>query len=178
MKQKFYDGRRQFGFFSLFLGLTMFSLGIWLAWGHAMHRWSNIGEIWAPLLAAFMLLILGGTFIFYGSNEPFSVLIVDANMLILKRFLRKTIRMDVSQINHIFVGDDIGARDKVRFSFSFICFSAEFVDPRQQRRVVELKCHPGFIKQMYSDELYQAIVEILPEEKCAQLKAYYNHVKK
>ena len=65
----------------------------------------------------------------------------------------------------------------------YLCYGPgpKFDPKKPYNRMNSLKCKPGFIRIMYDDEVYQALIEVLPKKqhtalvtacRCAGVKKY------
>ena len=57
-----------------------------------------------------------------------------------------------------------------------ICLSTEPIPEKYKNQITSLRCKKGFIQFVYSDQLASALIELLPNERTAQLKEIYDRM--
>ena len=135
----------------------------------------------AVIFVAFAIFIFmcGNNHYFY--DIAFGRLCVYEDKVALRRFLRKSRTMKIEDCKYVGV-DDYSLLNKALpicrgDEISYVYLSEQPYPKKYRGKISMLKNKKGFIKFHYSDELAEALFEVLPDEKTYLLKCFYNQMK-
>lgn len=111
--------------------------------------------------------------------------IVDDKLFILRAPFQRTIKMDVEDCAYVGVQDSSAlgnnnspAKIVEQYGrgdmYSYIYLSTHPYPDKYIHKAEIAPCKKGFIKIKYSDEICLALMQILPPNKTAQLRSFYN----
>ena len=119
----------------------------------------------------------------YGEQTA-SMLMVSKNKIVWKNLTKKNVKLRIDECKYVGI-NDCTQLPKVSYapSSSFflrrgdelsLIYISDHPMPREYYHKLSAdKCKDGFVCFVYSDKLCKALIEVLPEEKTAVLKAFY-----
>ena len=122
----------------------------------------------------------------YGEQTA-SMLMVSKNKIVWKNLTKKNVKFRIDECKYVGI-NDCTQLPKVSYapSSSFflhrgdelsLIYISDHPMPREYYHKLSAdKCKDGFVCFVYSDKLCKALIEVLPEEKTAVLKAFYERM--
>lgn len=122
----------------------------------------------------------------YGEQTA-SMLMVSKNKIVWKNLTKKNVKLRIDECKYVGI-NDCTQLPKVSYapSSSFflrrgdelsLIYISDHPMPREYYHKLSAdKCKDGFICFVYSDKLCNALIKVLPEEKTAVLKAFYERM--
>lgn len=119
----------------------------------------------------------------YGEQTA-SMLVVSKDKIVWKNPTTKNVKLQIDECKHVGI-NDCTQLPKVSYApsssfflrrgdeLSLIYISDHPMPIEYYHKLSSEKCKDGFICFVYSDKLCKALIEVLPEEKTAVLKAFY-----
>ena len=136
----------------------------------------------SPFMGFLMGVFSIGTvaFIIWGWKSTMCKVQIQPAYIICKTLFCADIVMEYEKCT---VGMDYHLQRGCKVWWIYLCYGPgpKFDTKKPYNRMNSLKCKPGFIRIMYDDEVYQALIEVLPKKqhtalvtacRCAGLKKY------
>lgn len=76
-----------------------------------------------------------------------------------------------------YIGFDYHKQNGRKIWWIYFCYGKmpPYKNPQLGNRINSLKCQPGFIRIMYRDEVYEALMEVLPQRQKTSLESARRH---
>jgi len=152
----------------------------------AMGQISRPGTPFALVLSQFLCLGLGIGMPVLISNymqildRAFGKLYIYNNEIILKCPFRRTKTVEIEDCNYVGI-EDFSLINRVfpvirGDEISFIYLSTKPYPEQYKGKITQLKSKKGFIKFAYTDEIAEALFDVLPAQRCYRIKGFYGQM--
>ena len=127
------------------------------------------------VLSGYLLFVLCGFFgaVFFSQQALCSIVLYEDRLLCKIPFSR-----NVEIIyEECYIGFDYHIQHGQRFWWVYFCYGKmpPYKNPQLGNRINSIKCQPGFVRVMYSDELYDALIKVLPKKQKVALVCARRH---